>query len=53
MRTAFSLGEAIDKASSNAPTGELAKSLRGVDPLAIMKVVHAAGGVSVVRPGVR
>jgi hypothetical protein len=51
MRTATSLGEALDKCSSGAPTGELAKSLRGVDPLAIMKVVHA-GGVSVVRRGV-
>jgi hypothetical protein len=52
MRTAASLGEALDKASIIGNPGDLAKSLRGVDPLAIMKIVHAAGGVSVVRRGV-
>lgn len=53
MRTALSLGKAIDKAAGGL-TPELAKAVTSaaIDPLAVMKAVHATGGVSVIRPGV-
>jgi hypothetical protein len=62
-KTAFSVREAIDLAATPRRSGELAKDSPGVriselrvqsnphDARSVMKAVHAAGGVHVMRPG--